>query len=139
LAVFLHTIEATMFAYLRKCEPPSDRKRRKFVAATMRTLGNEKHALIEALHTLQQVLGYFDKPGFTGETTPDGYLSGLTARRSGVTDLAQPWRDAESCTSWGKCVHVCPIARWARRSLVAEITKRRQYLPYSSLMRGERQ
>jgi len=54
-----------MFAYLQKCEPPSDDKRWKIVAATMRKLGNERHALIEALHTLQQVFGYLDKPGLT--------------------------------------------------------------------------
>jgi len=54
-----------MFPYLKKCEPPSDDKRWKIVAATMRKLGNERHALIEALHTLQQVFGYLDKPGLT--------------------------------------------------------------------------
>jgi bidirectional [NiFe] hydrogenase diaphorase subunit len=54
-----------MFAYLKKCEPPSDDKRWKIVAATMRKLGNERHALIEALHTLQEVFGYLDKPGLT--------------------------------------------------------------------------
>jgi bidirectional [NiFe] hydrogenase diaphorase subunit len=29
----------------------------------MRKLGNERHALIEALHSLQQAFGYLDKPG----------------------------------------------------------------------------
>jgi bidirectional [NiFe] hydrogenase diaphorase subunit len=52
-----------MFAYLQKPEPPSDDKRWKIVAATMRKLGNERHALIEALHTLQQSFGYLDSPG----------------------------------------------------------------------------
>lgn len=52
-----------MFAYLKKVEPPSDDKRWKIVAATMRKLGNERNALIEALHTLQEVFGYLDKPG----------------------------------------------------------------------------
>ena len=54
-----------MFAYLQKCEPPSNDKRWKIIAATMRKLGNERHALIEALHTLQQSFGYLDKPGLT--------------------------------------------------------------------------
>jgi len=54
-----------MFAYLQKCEPPSDDKRWKIIAATMRKLGNERHALIEALHSLQQSFGYLDKPGLT--------------------------------------------------------------------------
>jgi len=54
-----------MFAYLQKCEPPSSDKRWKIVAATMRKLGNERQALIEALHSLQQSFGYLDKPGLT--------------------------------------------------------------------------
>jgi bidirectional [NiFe] hydrogenase diaphorase subunit len=54
-----------MFAYLQKCEPPSGDKRWKIVAATMRKLGNQRNALIEALHTLQQTFGYLDKPGLT--------------------------------------------------------------------------
>ena len=54
-----------MFPYLQKCEPPSEDKRWKIIAATMRKLGNERHALIETLHTLQQVFGFLDKPGLT--------------------------------------------------------------------------
>lgn len=52
-----------MPAYLQKIQPPSDDKRWKIVAATMKKLGNRPSALIEALHTLQQVFGYLDKPG----------------------------------------------------------------------------
>ena len=33
-----------MFAYLQKCEPPSDDKRWKIIAATMRKLGNRAAA-----------------------------------------------------------------------------------------------
>jgi bidirectional [NiFe] hydrogenase diaphorase subunit len=54
-----------MFAYLQKCEPPSNDKRWKIIAATMRKLGNERQALIEALHSYQQSFGYLDKPGLT--------------------------------------------------------------------------
>jgi bidirectional [NiFe] hydrogenase diaphorase subunit len=54
-----------MPAYLEKVNPPSDDKRWKIVAATMKKLGNRPSALIEALHTLQQVFGYLDKPGLT--------------------------------------------------------------------------
>ncbi len=54
-----------MLPYLEKCEPPSDDKRWKIIAATMRKLGNQRHALIEALHSLQQAFGYLDKPGLT--------------------------------------------------------------------------
>jgi len=52
-----------MFPYLQKCEPPSDDKGWKSVAATMRTLGNDRHALIETLHSLQQAFGYLDRSG----------------------------------------------------------------------------
>jgi bidirectional [NiFe] hydrogenase diaphorase subunit len=52
-----------MFPYLQKCKPPSEDKRWKIIAATMRKLGNQRHALIEALHSLQQSFGYLDKPG----------------------------------------------------------------------------
>jgi len=52
-----------MFPYLKKSEPPSDDKRWKIVAATMRKLGNQRNALIETLHTLQQSFGYLDKAG----------------------------------------------------------------------------
>ena len=54
-----------MFAYLQKCEAPSDDKRWKIIAATMRKLGNQRNALIETLHSLQQAFGYLDKPGLT--------------------------------------------------------------------------
>jgi len=54
-----------MFPYLQKLEPPSNDKRWKIIAATMRKLGNERHALIEALHSLQQAFGYLDKPGLS--------------------------------------------------------------------------
>jgi bidirectional [NiFe] hydrogenase diaphorase subunit len=51
-----------MFAYLDNCEPPSDDKRWKAITATMRTLGNDRHALIETLHAVQQAFGYLDRP-----------------------------------------------------------------------------
>jgi bidirectional [NiFe] hydrogenase diaphorase subunit len=54
-----------MLPYLEKCEPPTSDKRWKIIAATMRKLGNQRSALIEALHSLQQAFGYLDKPGLT--------------------------------------------------------------------------
>jgi bidirectional [NiFe] hydrogenase diaphorase subunit len=55
-----------------------------------------------------------------------------------ITDLAQPWGQAESCTSCGKCVHVCPTGALSEKGhSVAEMSKRRQFLPYLTLMRGE--
>jgi len=44
----------------RKPVAPSQDKRWKIVDATMRRLGNESHALIEALHTVQESFGYLD-------------------------------------------------------------------------------
>ncbi len=48
-----------------------------------------------------------------------------------ITDLAQPWGESESCTSCGKCVHVCPTGALSEKGhSVAEMHKRRQFLPY---------
>jgi bidirectional [NiFe] hydrogenase diaphorase subunit len=44
----------------RKPVAPSADKRWRIVEATMRRLGNESHALIEALHTVQESFGYLD-------------------------------------------------------------------------------
>ena len=49
--------------FLDAVKAPSDDKRWKMVAATMRKLGNQRNALIEALHTTQQAFGYLDEPG----------------------------------------------------------------------------
>ena len=59
------TLQLEMFPYLKKCEPPSDDKRWEIIAATMRKLGNERHGLIETLHSLQQTFGHLDKAGLT--------------------------------------------------------------------------
>ena len=56
-----------------------------------------------------------------------------------ITDLAQPWGKAESCTGCGKCVQVCPTGALSEKGKsVAEMSKRRQFLPYLTLMREER-
>jgi bidirectional [NiFe] hydrogenase diaphorase subunit len=53
-----------------------------------------------------------------------------------INDLDQPWDDSESCTACGKCVHVCPTgALTDKGTAVAEMDKRRQFLPYLTLMR----
>jgi|SRR5271165_1920627 len=57
-----------------------------------------------------------------------------------ITDSAQPWAEAESCTSCGKCVQVCPTGALSEKGRsVAEMAKRRQFLPYLTLMRGEKE
>jgi bidirectional [NiFe] hydrogenase diaphorase subunit len=46
--------------------------------------------------------------------------------------------DSMSCTSCGKCVQVCPTgALVAKGRSVAEMTKRREFLPYLQMMRDE--
>lgn len=55
-----------------------------------------------------------------------------------ITDLNQPWGLSESCTSCGKCVHVCPTGALSEKGRsVAEMQKRRQFLPYLTIMREE--
>jgi len=52
--------------------------------------------------------------------------------------MAQPWGEASSCTSCGKCVQLCPTGALSEKGRsVAEMTKRRQFLPYLTLMRSE--
>jgi len=56
-----------------------------------------------------------------------------------ITDLAEPWGSSESCTGCGKCVHVCPTGALSEKGRsVAEMSKRRQFLPYLTLMREGR-
>lgn len=49
-----------MFPSNEKIEPPSDDKRWRIVKAAMQRNGNERHALIETLHTVQESFGYLD-------------------------------------------------------------------------------
>jgi bidirectional [NiFe] hydrogenase diaphorase subunit len=56
-----------------------------------------------------------------------------------ITDLNEPWGNSETCTSCGKCVHVCPTgALFEKGRSVAEMQKRREFLPYLTLMREQR-
>lgn len=56
-----------------------------------------------------------------------------------ITDLNEPWGSSPTCTGCGKCVHVCPTgALFEKGKSVAEMLKRRQFLPYLTEMRGER-
>lgn len=54
-----------------------------------------------------------------------------------ITDLNQPWGTSETCTGCGKCVQVCPTGALSEKGRsVAEMVKRRQFLPYLQMMRG---
>jgi bidirectional [NiFe] hydrogenase diaphorase subunit len=73
-----------------------------------------------------------------GAHTWDVMGRGITARV--ITDLNQPWGEAESCTGCGKCVQVCPTGALSEKGKsVAEMTKRKQFLPYLRTMREEDQ
>ncbi len=53
-----------------------------------------------------------------------------------ITDLNESWGTSETCTSCGKCVHVCPTgALFEKGHSVAEMLKQRQFLPYLTAMR----
>ncbi len=57
-----------------------------------------------------------------------------------ITDLNEPWGTSDTCTSCGKCVHVCPTgALFEKGKSVSEMQKRRQFLPYLTLMRGDQE
>jgi bidirectional [NiFe] hydrogenase diaphorase subunit len=57
-----------------------------------------------------------------------------------ITDLNQPWGTSETCTSCSKCVQVCPTgALLEKGKLGSAIVKKRDFLPYLAMMRGEEQ
>ena len=67
-------------------------------------------------------------------------IAGRGVQARVITDLNQPWGDSESCTSCGKCVNVCPTgALFEKGKSVAEMSKRRGFLPYLTLMREGKQ
>jgi bidirectional [NiFe] hydrogenase diaphorase subunit len=56
-----------------------------------------------------------------------------------ITDLDEPWGQSQTCTGCSKCVHVCPTGALTEKGKsVAEMVKRRQFLPYLQLMRENR-
>jgi bidirectional [NiFe] hydrogenase diaphorase subunit len=73
-----------------------------------------------------------------GAHTWDVMARGINARV--ITDLAEPWGASSTCTSCGKCVQVCPTgALFEKGTTVAEMEKRRDFLPYLVTMRERRQ
>lgn len=55
-----------------------------------------------------------------------------------ITDMNEPWGVSETCTSCGKCVQVCPTgALSSKGKSVAEMEKRRNFLPYLVQRREE--
>jgi len=53
-----------------------------------------------------------------------------------ITDFDGEWGESPTCTSCGKCVQVCPTGALAEKGKsVAEMAKRRQFLPYLVMRR----
>lgn len=53
-----------------------------------------------------------------------------------ITDMNQPWGASDTCTSCGKCVHVCPTGTLTEKGhAAAEMKKKLQFLPYLTAMR----
>jgi len=72
-----------------------------------------------------------------GAHTWDVMGRGVDARV--ITDMGTPWGDSRSCTSCGKCVHVCPTGALVEKGhSIAEMHKKRQFLPYLTIMRERR-
>jgi len=67
-------------------------------------------------------------------------LAGRGVHTRVITDLAQPWGKAESCTSCGKCVNVCPTGALFEKSTAATgMEKRRDFLTYIRNAREKKQ
>lgn len=57
-----------------------------------------------------------------------------------ITDMNQPWGVSETCTSCGKCVHLCPTGALTEKGkAAAEMKKRQGFLPYLTSMREANQ
>ena len=70
-----------------------------------------------------------------GAHTWDVMARGIAARV--ITDLNQPWGTSETCTACGKCVQVCPTGALTEKG--KSMATKRQFLPYLTLMREERE
>jgi bidirectional [NiFe] hydrogenase diaphorase subunit len=62
---------------------------------------------------------------------------GITSRV--ITDLDQPWGSSDTCTSCGKCIHVCPTgALFEKGRSAADMVKQRDLITFIATARKER-
>jgi bidirectional [NiFe] hydrogenase diaphorase subunit len=67
-------------------------------------------------------------------------VAGRGARSHIITDMFQPWGEAESCTSCGKCVMACPTgALFERGSTTGEMERDRTKLEFIVTAREKKQ
>lgn len=64
----------------------------------------------------------------------DVFARGVDSRI--IAEMGQPWGESENCTQCGKCVQVCPTGALSEKGVsVAEMAKRRAFLPYLTTMK----
>jgi bidirectional [NiFe] hydrogenase diaphorase subunit len=69
-----------------------------------------------------------------GAHTLDVMNRGMNSRI--IADLNVPWGESQTCTGCGKCVQVCPTGALSEKGKsVAEMVKKRKFLPYLQMMR----
>lgn len=73
-----------------------------------------------------------------GAHTWDVMGRGIEARV--ITDLDQPWGESGTCTSCGKCVHVCPTGALSQKGMAtAEMEKKQHFLTQFWTLKEDRE